>query len=322
MLHLHDALDDICIKVASRQMEANSEDASKLILTEIQWKVPFRIVSFCQNRIEELEKNPQLVKDYEIMAWSRFKELIFDIYDHRIMHAPEINNSMNATYCTLNEHLLIYFVEVHRQRAKAEQKIVELLINLRYYFQHWERARMFAQNLELIYVPKDKSFLRAEDDRKDKFGDWKVFRQPHAILQDADIAVQDVFSQEFFLHAYSLLSQDRRRFLESSEGQTYVSLRFHDRVANKIITLIRGSGGDIQKWNLKVRRLSKRIKNKGGQEGDYLDLDLIISMLMEEYKASRAMIAKDLERQFSRLYPRGKNAGLEIDGFLEMVGGS
>lgn len=123
---------------------------------------------------------------------------------------------------------------------------------------------MFAQNLELVYVPKDKKFINTEDQRKDKHGDWRVFRQPHAILRDADIAVQDVFSQEFFLHAYSLLSQDRRRFLESSEGQTYVNLRFHDRVASKIITLIRGSGGDIQKWNLKVRRLSKRIKNKGG----------------------------------------------------------
>ena len=120
MLELHGVLDEICIKIAFRQMEANSEDASKLRNTDILWKVPIRIVSFCQNRIEELENNPQLVKEYEIMAWSRFKELIFDIYDHRILHAPEINNSMNATYCTLNEHLLIYFVEVHRRRAKAE----------------------------------------------------------------------------------------------------------------------------------------------------------------------------------------------------------
>lgn len=74
------------------------------------------------------------MKEYEMMTWSRFKELMLDIYDHRILHAPEINNSMNSSYCTLNEHLLVFFVEVHRRRAKAEQKIVEMLINLRYYF--------------------------------------------------------------------------------------------------------------------------------------------------------------------------------------------
>lgn len=79
---------------------------------------------------------------------------------------------------------------------------------------------MFAQNMELIYIPSDpdKKFLRLADDRRDKYGDYKVFRQPHAILQDADIAVYDVYCQEFFLHAYSLLSQDRKRFLDSSEG--------------------------------------------------------------------------------------------------------
>lgn len=43
---------------------------------------------------------------------------------------------------------------------------------------------------------------------------------------------------------------------------------------------------------------------------------------MEEYKNQRTMIGKDLERQFARLYPRGKNAGLEVDGFLEIVGGT
>ena len=138
------------------KMEQNMEDSSKIKNTEIQWKMPLRLISFCQNRIEEMERKPELIMDFEMMAWSKFKELILDIYDHRIVHAPEINNSTNSSYCSLNEHLIVYFVEVHRRRAKAEQKLVELLICLRYYFQHWERARTFAQNLEMVYVQTDK----------------------------------------------------------------------------------------------------------------------------------------------------------------------
>lgn len=43
---------------------------------------------------------------------------------------------------------------------------------------------------------------------------------------------------------------------------------------------------------------------------------------MEEYKNQRLLLNKDLERQFARLYPKGKNQGLEIDGFLEIISGA
>ena len=101
---------------------------------------------------------------------------------------------------------------------------------------------------------------------------------------------------------------------------TYVRIKHHDKVASKIITLIRGSGGDIQKWNLKVRRLAKRIKNKAAQESDYLDLDQILGMIMEEYKNQRNLLRKDFERQFTRVHPKDKG-NLELDAFLEILQG-
>lgn len=195
---------------------------------------------------------------------------------------------------------------------------MELVITLRYYYQHWERAKQFAQNLEFIYISQENKFQKKPDDRLDEYGDSKKFQQPHAFLKDTDLAANDVFCQEFFLHAYSLLSQDRKNFLESREGFTYVKIKHHDKVASKIISLIRGSGGDIQKWNLKVRRLVKRIKNKGNQESDYLDFDLITGMMMEEYRAQRANQRKDLERQFTRINPKEKGV-LELDNFLEVL---
>lgn len=81
------------------------------------------------------------------MPWLQVKDIIFDIYDHRIRNAPEINGSCNTNYCALNEHLLIFFVDKKRSRQKAEEKIVDILINIRYYQETWPRAKMFLQNM-------------------------------------------------------------------------------------------------------------------------------------------------------------------------------
>lgn len=50
------------------------------------------------------------------MEWSQFKEIIYDLYDHRIKYAPELNGSANSSYCSLNEHLIMFFVEQHGNR--------------------------------------------------------------------------------------------------------------------------------------------------------------------------------------------------------------
>jgi len=93
----------------------------------------------------------------------------------------------------------------------------------------------------------------------------------------------DLYTQEFFLHIFSLLSKDRENFLESSEGQTYIRHKHQDRSARKIFPLIRGSA-DYQKWTLKIRRLIKKIPNREGKDDDYLDLDVILDMMITEYK--------------------------------------
>lgn len=119
-MYLHGILDQLAITVAAKKMQANDEDVSQVKSTAVQWKLPLRIIAFCQNAIQHLDDNPETVETMELIPWARFKELIFDIYDHRVVNAPEINNSMNSSYCTLNEHLLIFFVEKYRTRERAE----------------------------------------------------------------------------------------------------------------------------------------------------------------------------------------------------------
>ena len=82
---------------------------------------------------------------------------------------------------------------------------------------------------------------------------------------------------------------------------TYVKFKHHEKVAPKILHLIRGPCGDLQKWNLKIRRMVRRMKAKQtGAEGDYLDLDIILGMMMDEFKNQRRLYQRDLAKQFMR----------------------
>jgi hypothetical protein len=82
---------------------------------------------------------------------------------------------------------------------------------------------------------------------------------------------------------------------------TYVRVKHHDKVASKIMPLIKGPCGDLQKWNLKIRRMVKRMPSKQtGAEGDYLDLDIILGMMTDEYKNQRRLYQRDLAKQFMR----------------------
>ena len=66
---------------------------------------------------------------------------------------------------------------------------------------------------------------------------------------------------------------------------TYVRAKHQEAAAKKIIPLIKGQCGDIQKWQLnRIRRLVRKLKNKEGTETDYLDLDLVLGMMIEEFR--------------------------------------
>lgn len=148
-----------------------------------------------------MEDKPALVETYELMPWFQLKEILFDIYDHRIKNAPELNGSINTTYCSLAEHLPMFFIEKYRKRPKAEERLVDLLINLRYYYDSWQRAKIFAKNHDLVYIPYDThltNFNKANEDEdadpNDEFGDPKQFEYPHAYLKNNEYPEDDIFS--------------------------------------------------------------------------------------------------------------------------------
>ena len=51
-----------------------------------------------------------------LAVWGDFKNLLFEIYDHRLEHAPEISGAINSNYMSMEEHLIIFFVQKYKTR--------------------------------------------------------------------------------------------------------------------------------------------------------------------------------------------------------------
>jgi hypothetical protein len=69
---------------------------------------------FLKNAIEDC-KNRRM----KLMSWPDFKKEIYNIYDHRVENAPEINGAINNSFLTLDEHLLLYQCEKGGDKKSA-----------------------------------------------------------------------------------------------------------------------------------------------------------------------------------------------------------
>ena len=76
--------------------------------------------------------------------WNDVKQLIYEIYDHRIYHAPEINGMINTTYMGMDEHLICFFLSKHQNRQSVERRIIEFLAALRNFVDNFDRAKFYA----------------------------------------------------------------------------------------------------------------------------------------------------------------------------------
>lgn len=75
---------------------------------------------------------------------------MYDIYEERIKHAPEIYGAINTNYLSLDEYVLVYHLKQHKLRRPAEIKMIEFIASLKYYVKIWPRAKTFANLLGLL----------------------------------------------------------------------------------------------------------------------------------------------------------------------------
>ena len=120
---------------------------------------------FLENSIKKFTRKPIFTEDnpmpltfrpaaetvkIKLLSFHQFKNLIYEIYDHRIFHATEINGALNASYMTLDEHLLIFMLEKHKTRLATEIALVEFLASLKYYCESWQRAKTYGQMIGFL----------------------------------------------------------------------------------------------------------------------------------------------------------------------------
>ena len=101
----------------------------------------------------------------KLVPWPDFKKFIWEIIDHRIENSPEILGVINTSYMSLDEHLVVYAIhyvyngpitkstkEMNGTRQEVENKLIEILYNLKYYSTRWLRAKHYAEMLGFLHV--------------------------------------------------------------------------------------------------------------------------------------------------------------------------
>lgn len=101
---LDQRFDRLLQREVEKAQERGREDKS-LLFARSKWRLPSHIIAFTATKIQNLDS-----MQLKLQQWPQFKKAIFDVIDHRIEFAAEINGAINTSYVTLDEHLVIYIV--------------------------------------------------------------------------------------------------------------------------------------------------------------------------------------------------------------------
>lgn len=155
------------IKKQSRLKEKQEKDLTDF--SSSAWSTPTLLLIYLHNQIKAkapipvYSTNPskadqmlasEVDHGLKIMPWSKMKTLLFDIYDHRVEFAPEISGAVNTSYLALEEHLICFFLDRHKDKSRdfIELSIIEFVAALKYYSEFWKRARIFAMMYGFLKV--------------------------------------------------------------------------------------------------------------------------------------------------------------------------
>lgn len=101
---LNHRFDRLIQREVEKAQERGKEDKDPLFARS-KWTLPSHIIAFVATKIPHLDS-----MKLKLRQWPQFKRAIFDVIDHRIEFAAEINGAINTSYVTLDEHLVIYIV--------------------------------------------------------------------------------------------------------------------------------------------------------------------------------------------------------------------
>jgi hypothetical protein len=121
------------------------------------------------------------------------------------------------------------------------------------------------------------------------------------IIDELEEPYFDIYQQEFYMHCYSLLSRERNLYQESKEGFTYIPVKLEDKVTRLCLLFMPET--EFPNWSTKIRRASKKIKMSELDEfdTDYIDIDTLLGMYIDEYKQHKRETAKRIQKQFMKI---------------------
>ena len=136
---------------------------------------------------------------------------------------------------SMEEHLICFFIWKYKSRELIERNMIEFLAGLKYYAEAWPRAKLFA----IVY-----SFYQVDDvfHNKRHSGNTENRFPPRlndGLANEGDFgAFNDIYTQEFFLHSYSVLSKERAVYVDSKEGFTYLKMQTEQGISVKHLAFL------------------------------------------------------------------------------------
>ena len=175
-LELHKRLDDkfdlFIAKEVQKSKDRDKEDAHG-IFGASTWSLPSHIITFLERSINTID-----TMKLKLVPWPDFKKFIWEIIDHRIENSPEILGVINTSYMSLDEHLVVYAIhyvyngpitkstkEMNGTRQEVENKLIEILYNLKYYSTRWLRAKHYAEMLGFLHVQSSYNYVKDQMNR-------------------------------------------------------------------------------------------------------------------------------------------------------------
>lgn len=112
------------------------------------------------------------------------------------------------------------------------------------------------------------------------------------------IPLHDIYLQEFFFYGYCIVTKDRRAFFESDEGHTYVKMVHQQKHSLKLLNFLYcEKDRDTVRWSTMVKACIKkiRISSLDTNETEFVDLDYVFNLYLDEYKMLRKENQKDIK---------------------------
>jgi len=97
---------DLIISQENEKSKDRGQHVQESIFTDRIWGLSTHIITFLASVIDSDDS----IKNLKLQSWPVFKKEIFDVIDHRIENASEINGAINTSYMSLDEHLIVFMV--------------------------------------------------------------------------------------------------------------------------------------------------------------------------------------------------------------------